>query len=75
MKYALKLSVDGRIRYATFEKYAAGNMPLVEVLPEGDITDYIYQNGEYIYDPLPKPGNIIPVSADDVLNSLLGVSV
>jgi hypothetical protein len=74
MRYALKLSEDGRIRYATFEKYAAENMPLVEVLPEGDITDYIYQDGEYIYDPLPKPEKIIPTSTDDVLNALLGVT-
>lgn len=31
------------------------NRPQVETLPEGDITDYLYINNEYIYDPLPKP--------------------
>lgn len=75
MRYALKLREDGRILSATFEKYATNNMPLVDTLPEGDITDYIYQNGEYIHSPLPKPGEIKEVTTDDVLNTLLGVTV
>lgn len=74
MRYALKLREDGRILSATFEKYATNNMPLVDALPEGDITDYIYQNGKYIHSPLPKPGEIEILTADDVLNTLLGVS-
>lgn len=28
-------------------------MPIVEKLPDGDITDYLYKNGRYIYDPKP----------------------
>ena len=55
MKYALNLYEDGRIHSATFEKYATKDMPLVDALPEGDIYEYRYQNGEYIHDPLPKP--------------------
>lgn len=55
MKYALNLNADGRILSATFEKYATENMPLVYALPEGDISDYLYVNGEYVYDPLPEP--------------------
>ena len=57
MKYALNLYEDGRIHSATFEKYATENMPLVDTLPEGDISEYLYQNGEYIHDPLPVPEN------------------
>ena len=74
MKYALNLGEDGRILSATFEKYAAENMPLVDALPDGDVSDYIYQNGEYIYNPLPEPEKVEIVTTADVLNALLGVS-
>ena len=30
-------------------------MPIVEELPDGDITEYRYVNGEYVHDPLPVP--------------------
>lgn len=53
MKYALNLSADGRILSATYEKYAPADAVLVDELPEGDISDYLYQDGAYIYDPLP----------------------
>ena len=74
MRYALNVSEDGRILSATYEKYAAENMPLVDALPEGNISDYIYQNGEFIYEPLPKPEVVETETADDVLNALLGVT-
>lgn len=74
MRYALNLSEDGRILSATFEKYASDGMPLVDVLPEGDIYEYIYQNGEYIHDPLPKQEEDEEPNADAVLNALLGVT-
>lgn len=35
-------------------------MPVVETLPEGDISNYKYINNEYIYDPLPEPEPIEP---------------
>ena len=54
MKYALNVNESGRILSATFEKYATKNMPLVDALPEGDISDYIYKDGEYIHNPIPK---------------------
>ena len=74
MRYALNLSENGRILSATFEKYATDDMPLVDTLPEGDISEYIYQNGKYIHDPLPEPENVEEATADDVLNALLGVT-
>lgn len=55
MKYALNLAEDNRILSATYEKYAPANAILVDTLPEGDIDEYRYVNGEYIHDPLPKP--------------------
>ena len=73
MKYALNLAEDGRILSATYEQYAPDNAVLVEKLPDGDISDYLYQDGEYVYDPLPDPETPEPTT-DDILNALLGVS-
>lgn len=53
--YALNLGEDGRILSATRPEYAPGSQPRVETLPDGDISDYRYVDGEYIYDPLPEP--------------------
>lgn len=72
-KYALNLDEDGRILSATYESYAAPSMPLVEALPDGDITDYKYINNEYVYDPLPKPEpELQEPTTDELLDILLG---
>ena len=72
-KYALNLDSDGRILSATYETYAAPSMPLVEALPDGDITDYKYIDGSYVYDPLPKPDpELQEPTADELLDILLG---
>ena len=72
-KYALNLATDGRILSATYETYAAPGMPIVEVLPDGDITDYKYIDGSYVYDPLPKPDpELQEPTADELLDILLG---
>lgn len=55
MKYALNLSEDNRILSATFSKYAPKDATLVEALPDGNIADYLYVNGEFVHDPLPVP--------------------
>lgn len=55
MKYALNLAEDGRILSATYEEYAWEGNVLVDELPEGDISEYLYVNGQYIHDPLPEP--------------------
>ncbi len=74
MRYALNLADDGRILSVTFEQYAAPGQPIVDTLPEGNINDYLFVNGQYVYDPLPVPPEPIPEpSADDILNALLGV--
>ena len=66
MKYALNLSEDGRILSVTFEKYAAWtDAVLVDELPEGNVADYLYVNGEYVYDPIPvEPGVEEPSQLD-----------
>ena len=74
MKYALNLAEDNRILSATYEKYAPENAVLVDELPEGNIADYLYQGGAYVYDPLPEP--VEPErepTTGDILNVMLGV--
>lgn len=73
-KYALNLDEGSRILSATYEAYAVAGMPLVEALPDGDITDYKYIDGSYVYDPLPKPEPPQPTepTAEELLNIILG---
>lgn len=74
MRYALNLAEDGRILSVTYEKYASEGMPIVDELPEGNVANYRYVDGEYIYDPIPEPEPpVAEPTADDVLNALLGV--
>ena len=61
MKYALNLAEDKRILSATYEKYAPADAVLVDELPDGDIYEYLYVDGQYIHDPLPKPIQPEPV--------------
>lgn len=55
MKYALNLAEDGRILSATYEEFAFEGNALVDELPEGDISEYLYVDGKYIHDPHPEP--------------------
>lgn len=65
MKYALNLAEDGRILSATYEKFAAEDMPLVAELPEGNIADYRYADGAYVHDPIPvEPVVEVPSQLD-----------
>lgn len=52
MKYALTIDHETRhILSATFAKYAVEGMPIVDTLPDGNISDYLYENGQYVYSP------------------------
>lgn len=54
--YALNLEADTeRVLSATFPEYAPSDAVLVEELPEGNVADYLYKNGQFIYDPLSQP--------------------
>lgn len=57
MKYALNVAEDSRILSAcvVLPKGDYDGMPIVEELPEGDITEYRYIDGEFFHDPLPEP--------------------
>lgn len=58
--FALNLDADNRILSACIALPATPeDMPRVDILPDGDMTDYRYIDGEYVYDPLPAPDNSI----------------
>lgn len=54
--YALNLDVENRILSACIVlPFTPETMPRVEALPDGNVTDYRYEGGKYIYDPIPTP--------------------
>lgn len=55
MKYAIIIAEDGRILSATFKQYAPTNSIIVDTIPDGNLRDYLYVDGQYVYDPLPVP--------------------
>lgn len=72
--YALNLNNENRILSVTFDQYAPASQPRVDTLPDGNVSDYLYVDGEYVYDPLPVPPEPTPEpTADEVLDVLLGV--
>lgn len=53
--YSLNLDADNRILSACVCLDGFEYENIVETLPEGNLADYKYINGEYILDPLPEP--------------------
>lgn len=54
MKYALNLDENGRVLSASFvSEFTPDNEARVDELPDGDIYDYRYVDGQYVYDPVP----------------------
>lgn len=53
-RYGLILNEDNRIIDAPAQRYAPVDAIIVDTLPEGNIIDYQYINGEFIYNPFPK---------------------
>lgn len=67
MASALCLYDDNRI-HSAWKVLPKGNydgMPIVDNLPDGNLPDYLYINGKYVYDPLPKPSNL-PVAPRNI---------
>ena len=55
MVYALNLDPETyRVLSVTEDQYGAEGQPRTDALPEGDVSDYLYVNGQYVYDPLPR---------------------
>lgn len=77
MKFALNLAEDNRILSAC-KVLPNGNydgMPLVDVLPEGNIYEYLYTDGEYIYDPLPKPEDPEVPTSEEVTVADMAIAI
>lgn len=75
--YALNLDKDtGRILSAckVLPNGYYETMVKVDTLPEGDVCDYRYVDGEYVYDPLPEAVVESEPTADEILNAMLGVT-
>lgn len=66
--YALHLDTDGRVLSATYPQYAPADAVTVEALPEGDIHQYRYVDGELVHDPLPEQPT--PEQEPDVYDEL-----
>lgn len=63
--YALNLNSDNRILSACVVLPSTPeDLPRVDTLPEGDINDWLFVNGEYVYDPLPQPDAALRASAN-----------
>ena len=72
--YSLNLSEDNRILSVCICLEGFKYTNIVDVLPEGDISDYRYVNGEYVYDPLPEPEpQPVEPTADEIIDALLGI--
>lgn len=46
---------DNRITGVLYPKFADHGDTVVDKLPDGDPLDYKYVDGQFVYDPLPKP--------------------
>ena len=72
--YSLSLAEDNRILSACVCLEGFEYTNIVDTLPEGDISDYRYVDGEYVYDPLPEPEpQPVEPTADEILDALLGI--
>ena len=54
MKFALNIAEDGRVLSVTYPEYAPKDALQVDEIPEGNVSDYIYKDGEFVHEPLPK---------------------
>ena len=63
--YALNIAENNRILSACVVLPSTpASMPHVDALPEGDINDWLFMDGEYVYDPLPKPDTALRASGN-----------
>lgn len=69
-KYSLNLGENGRI--LSVGSCLAGRTyeNIVDSFPGGDVSEYRYENGEFIHDPLPKPEKE-PTVEEDTLSMLV----
>nr|DAJ68278.1 MAG TPA: hypothetical protein [Caudoviricetes sp.] len=69
-KYALNLGENGRILSVCNCLEGQNYENIVDSFPDGDVTEYRYENGEFIHDPLPKPEKK-PTVEEDTLSMIV----
>jgi len=63
--YALNLNSDNRILSACIALPSTpADLPRVDALPEGDINDWLFLDGQFVYDPLPKQDAVLRASGN-----------
>ena len=62
----LNLGQNGRILSAAFRNDGSCGAVAVAELPDGDITQYRYEEGVFVYDPLPQQDQQIPTQLDRI---------
>ena len=55
VRHGLILDENNRIISAVTQRYASADAIIVDNLPDGNMHDYLFIAGEYVYDPLPVP--------------------
>lgn len=69
----IKIDENGRIQSVGYDEHL-GPGEIEVTLPEGDVFDYRYVNGEWVYDPKPKDEPKTPEpTVSEILDTLLGV--
>ena len=68
MKYALNLAEDGRVLSITTAEFGPTESEKVDEFPEGNIYEYRYVDGGFVYDPIPKTAT--PPSDSDRIAAL-----
>lgn len=66
--YGLNIGLEGRCLSASPANVSPAGVVMVTSLPDGDLYDYRYTDGVYLYDPLPKPEPVemVSISADEL---------
>lgn len=65
MRYALNLADDGRILSVTYAEFAPADAEKVDELPDGNVTDYRFSEGEFVYDPIPTEEPAEPKASNE----------
>lgn len=86
--HALNLSEDNRVLSVcellpnseqdgkpviSIENGKYNGMEIVKTLPDGDLYEYKYINGEFIHDPLPEEPIVEEPTIYEIMDALLGV--
>ena len=73
-KYSLNLGESGRILSVCNCLEGQKYENIVDSFPDGDVSEYRYENGEFIHDPLPQPPEpqpAEPTAEEDALSMIV----